>query len=278
MKRKQVVLIFLLILVGNTIFGINDISCISKINWFESKLCLEIFVPLELNNSPKVRYDTEQYVKQNISDIFINAVKEIPVNSHENIQDRISDDSSLLDTLLDLALQGRKENSYFSRDFHGINIEYSYPLFGDNGIISTFINHKRVLPVKRIMGYAPSNKFTGIVIYLKGVFNVYGKSDITTINASFFPKIYDPDMNVIIEDKMCYPESLKKWGMVTFTRESDLEKYEDRIGIYPLRIMAREIFGVNNTDILISSLNAFRILTIKENRELMRLGKILIIY
>ena len=51
-----------------------------------------------------------------------------------------------------------------------------------------------------------------------------------------------------------------------------------RAGPLPLRLVARGVFGDNATDIVIPTEGALQLLTLPENMQLLRDGKIVIIY
>ena len=57
----------------------------------------------------------------------------------------------------------------------------------------------------------------------------------------------------------------------------DTNLYQDRVGKDPLRIKARQVYGTNRTDPVISDPDALRILTVPENLELLRHGKVVVI-
>ena len=80
---------------------------------------------------------------------------------------------------------------------------------------------------------------------------------------------------------MCDPEALKRWGGVAAYEysadEATLKANEERVGVLPLRTMARGVFGRNATDILLSADAARQLLSREQNRALLREGRILII-
>ena len=84
-------------------------------------------------------------------------------------------------------------------------------------------------------------------------------------------------MNLIYEKNIVDPDQAKKHSIVLYTGTLDDSEYRDRIGTEPLRIIARGVFGDNRTDPIISNEDAERILAKKENIELLRQGKIVIV-
>ncbi len=274
---KYIILIFNLILIA-PVYCIDEIEISSDTLWDRGEIIIELFFNISDALTPKTRFEIEQIAEENISRIFMDTIMDFPVDSFSTINDLIQDDYNLLLTLNGLSGAGRKGPAYYSSDFSRVIISYTYPLFGDNGIINPFINHNRAFPLNRVLGFVPTEEFTGIVIYAQGLYETIGPSEETSINPALFPKIYDEEMNIVLEKEMCNPETLEFWGMVAYSESLDLENYEFRIGDNPIKIMAKMVYGTKNTDIVISSLNASQILTLDENRELLANGNILVIY
>ena len=66
--------------------------------------------------------------------------------------------------------------------------------------------------------------------------------------------------------------------MIAYTTDPSDRGPADRIGSNPLRILARGVFGRNDTDLLIPTESAHRLLATADNRRLLREGRILVVY
>jgi outer membrane protein OmpA-like peptidoglycan-associated protein len=84
-------------------------------------------------------------------------------------------------------------------------------------------------------------------------------------------------MNLLYEKNMVDPAIARESGIVEYTADADETAYEDRVGADPLRINARELFGQYRTDPVISKDDALKILSLPENRALLREGKVAIL-
>ena len=84
-------------------------------------------------------------------------------------------------------------------------------------------------------------------------------------------------MNLIFEKNMVRPEIIKKDGLVSYHYSQDISLYEEKVGVDPLYIKAIKVFGRNRTDPIISREDALKILSEKENIELIKQGKIVIL-
>jgi outer membrane protein OmpA-like peptidoglycan-associated protein len=69
----------------------------------------------------------------------------------------------------------------------------------------------------------------------------------------------------------------RKQTIVRYDYSSDEDRYRDRIGISPLHITARQIFGQNFTDPVISRTDALRILSEPRNLRLLKEGRVVIL-
>ena len=127
------------------------------------------------------------------------------------------------------------------------------------------------------MDFIPSADFSGIVIYVDNQLPMYGKQSNGAFSPSLFPRIFDEELNLVVGPLMVDPETIRKAGTVGYQTLSDSLDLA-RIGQNPLRLKARGIFGTNNTDLIISTREADKILSRQNNLDLITQGKILIIY
>ena len=84
-------------------------------------------------------------------------------------------------------------------------------------------------------------------------------------------------MNIIYEKNSADPEAVINSGLVSYDYSNNTERYASRIGSDPLYIKATEVYGINRTDPVIKRSDALKILTIPENVELLKQGKVVIL-
>ena len=84
-------------------------------------------------------------------------------------------------------------------------------------------------------------------------------------------------MNIIYQKNITDKEIAQNNGIVKYDWKDNFILYEDLIGRDPLYIKAKKVFGRNRTDPLISRRDALKILTVKENLNLLKQGKIVIL-
>jgi outer membrane protein OmpA-like peptidoglycan-associated protein len=67
------------------------------------------------------------------------------------------------------------------------------------------------------------------------------------------------------------------YNMVQYDYSNDEDRYRERVGMRPLHITARQIFGQNFTDPVISRTDALRILSEPQNLRLLKEGRVVIL-
>ncbi len=249
----------------------------ASIDWSGGEFLLDIWVESPDRLTPHTRYTIEQTVQEDLPGIFMNAVQSIGVDSRFDVKDAIRRDLRMLDRLKLLVPRGIKRAAHYVRGMGSVYIRYAFPLYGEQGLVASFVSHRQPYPLRRILGFVPVGNFTGIVIYAKGAYPLYGKEQNGNLEQCLFPRIYDENMEIVLEKERCDPQSLIERGMVAYTSDLDLRPFSARIGPYPVYVSARGIFGVNNRDILIPKESAERLLASPVTRRLLTQGRVLII-
>jgi hypothetical protein len=260
----------------------DELARSHRLLWSEGALLLEVrqqvdpAVPL----APATRFQAEQRIAEALPQLYLEAVQDIPVDSHDRVGDRLAASSALFRELSELAAGARRESAAFAPDLHAVLVVYRFPLFGEQGLALPFARHERPFPVPRLLGFAPARSFTGLVILAQGEMASHGKDLRERAQAALLPRLYDEDMNPVLSPEMCEPQALRRWGVAAYAysgEEQVLKGFEQRIGPLPLLTKARGVFGRNATDLLLSVETARQLLSRAPNRELLQQGRILII-
>lgn len=251
-----------------------------EINWQQGHVVIHTFNAIKTGtlSFPKARYNAELEIEENISNLFIEAIMKLNVDSYNNIEALIKTDQDFYNRLFNISDKGKKSISSVTTDLKYIKVSYVYSFYGENGLISTLVNHQIPNPIRRILGYTTSSRFSGLLIYARGDdYKEYAKDSYSAVNPALFPKIFDENMKLVLNKEMCDPEYLKQWGMVVYTDSLDEKKFTERIGTFPLRINSRGIYGKNSTDLIISTQEANKLLYTEENHQILKQGRIVII-
>ncbi len=261
----------------------DELARTHELLWGEGVMRLEVRKSVDPATplSPATRFQAESRIEEALPYLFMEAVEDLPVDSHDSVGERLAADDALFRALREQAAAGaQRESAAFARDLHAVIVVYRFPLFGEQGLEAAFVHHERPFPIPRILGFAPTRSFTGLVILAQGELPSHGKDLRERARAALLPKLFDEDMNPVLSPEMCDPQALRKWGVAGYAYSADedtLKAFSSRISDGPLLTKARGVFGRNATDLLLSNEVARQLLSRQHNRELLRDGKILII-
>ncbi len=210
---------------------------------------------------------------------------ELPDLVKEPLLSLLVDSSTQLSDLVltyDLTLEQIAQIVNNSKKMPGIFVDLSSTLKIDTflntlNISSLLIRHKTPYKSPRPLDTVPSRAYTGIIIDARGQLDVHGEFSTDEVKPCFFPKIWDENMNLIYERNMADPQTESKKGFIHYDWTENEANYTDRVGIDPLYISARKVFGRFRTDPVISVRDALKILCIPENAELLKQGKVVIL-
>ena len=246
-------------------------------NWDSKEFIIEITntVPMSGKSLPSLKSIIENENKIDLPYIILNGIQELTIDSKTNGKEYITEHPNTIEAILELAADFTKDSSIFSLNFKTLITTYSINIYPD--IAGLFLNHSRTTILTPNLDFVPSSSFSGIVIYVDTNLPLYGKHSTGNYAPCLFPRVYNEQLDLIVDPLMVNPEIIIKEGTVgyqTSAKPMDIS----RIGNSPLKIKARGIFGINNTDLIISTRDAEKILSRIKNLELIKQGKILIIY
>jgi hypothetical protein len=257
-------------------------------DWEHGALILDTRTPVEPGEVyPDLRYRTQRRIEEELPDLIVEAVLGLNLDSFDSVGDRIKQDEVQVSPgapwvafqgLKDAAADGFvEESASFSRNLREVHIRYRVPFFGPDGLASTFVRHRRPLPMRSVLGFVPSRPFDGLVIYAQGELPAHGKDTRERVQPAFFPRLFDQDLNLVLSAEMCQPEALKRWGVAAYSYSGERAVDLERVGAFPLRTVARGVFGKNSTDLLLSDEAVRQLLALEANRRMLQEGRVLIV-
>ncbi len=257
----------------------EEIAVTRSVDWETGTLILDLSLPIDIRDlQPDSRFQAERKLANLLPALFVESVIPIPFDSYRTIGERIKEDQGLFQVLSDTALASvEKRQASLARDLEEVQVQYRFPFYGPGGLVGPLIAHSRARPLRRVIGFVPSRNFSGLVIYARGELPAHGKDIRQRVHPALFPKLYDEDMNLFLSVEMCDPTFLRRWGMAAYTYSEEEGPFQERIGTAPLRTVARGVFGINATDIIIPTEAVRRLLCREANQALLREGRILII-
>ena len=245
-------------------------------NWETAQVDSKITI--DLNKSglylPTDRNAAIRLIQQNRSSLLKNAYLSILVDSSHRIGNYLAEEKISFTDINTVINNGKSTAPILSQELQTAIIYHQNPL---QELANLFVKHKAPYTPSFFPFGTASKVYTGILIDARGQLPVHGEYSSEQLNPCLFPKIWNKNMNLIYEKNIVDPDQAKKHSIVLYTGTLDESEYRDRIGTEPLRIIARGVFGDNRTDPIISNEDAERILAKKENIELLRQGKIVIV-
>ena len=245
-------------------------------NWETAQVDSKITI--DLNKSglylPTDRNAAIRLIQQNRSSLLKNAYLSILVDSSHRIGNYLAEEKISFTDINTVINNGKSTAPILSQELQTAIIYHQNPL---QELANLFVKHNAPYTPSFFPFGTASKVYTGILIDARGQLPVHGEYSSEQLNPCLFPKIWNKNMNLIYEKNIVDPDQAKKHSIVLYTGTLDESEYRDSIGTEPLRILARGVFGDNRTDPIISNEDAERILAKKENIELLRQGKIVIV-
>lgn len=204
----------------------------------------------------------------------------IRVDSSSTIGSLVEKGEVSLEDIDRFSLEAEKIPPSLSADLARMTGSYTISL----GKISAFLSqHRRAAEPAKPLIPAYTADYTGIIIIASEELPVHGRRAQARMEPCLFPKIWDTNMNLIYERNMFepsrglivrYAESESIFRPTPSGLEGDLAAL---VGPNPLRILAREVFGINPTDPVIDTDDALRIISSENNRRLLGEGRIILV-
>ncbi len=252
------------------------ISSTSTVDWSKSRFISNVNLDTEKAgiSMPSQKKAASNMIDTQLPILVKDSLLSLNVNSTQQLIDLVLDQTITLEQLTQIIDDGKKTPGYFKNGTLTLSIQHFINI---SEISSLMIKHhfpyKNPKPIETI----PSRAYTGIIIDARGKLNVHGEFVKDEVEPCFFPQIWDENMNLIYERNMGNPESESKNGVIRYEWSDDESLYQDRIGLDPMRIRAREVYGEIRTDPVITREDALKILTVPENLELLQQGKVVIL-
>lgn len=269
---------FALFICASSILSAQEqaLSINSSVNWETGLIRSRASLDIERSkiSMPSGRNTALQKLDMDLPALLKDTFFAIQVDSSEKLGTAVlSGRVSLADITAEID-RGTKSPPWISRDLGEAAMDHHISL---HRIGALFIRHTSVwvppIPLERISTRA----WTGIIIDARGALPVHGEFVADHVNPALFPKIWNSGMDLLFERNSVKPLIARSSGVVRYSSSLDERTYRDRIGVDPLRITARGVFGQYRTDPVIAMEDYLRIVTSEANRTLLAEGKIVII-
>ena len=249
------------------------------IDWSAAVIAVEARRTLDasLPSPVRAKADAETFLDDHMSDFLARAIAPLRVDSSHTIGDLLAADPDLFARINDNATSVRPTELFLTPDLSVLVARYRVPMFGPRGVAAPLFPAVPT-PMHRWLGDVTTRKFTGLLIFAKGMLAARGTDRMLAATPALFPRVWDEQMNLVLDKSLCTPEALARWGEVGYFEDIDDPALDLRVGPLPLRLAARGVFGQVGTDIIISTEGARQLLALTENIDLLRDGKVAIVY
>lgn len=261
---------------GIFLFAEPTIESKSHINWVTKDFTSELSLDVEKTKlqMPSGKKTAAMQIKTKMPQLIQQPLLSLFNDSNTAIADMLIQNQLSFDQIQDFILSGYKTPDVFTTDMKKLITTNKNNI---NNIEKLLVHHtvasKSSVPINTVF----SRAYTGIIIDARGSYPVHGEYIESEVYPSLFPQIWDENMNPIFERNMVDPAVVKQSGLCGFHYSEDNYLYQDRIGADPLYIRATQVYGRNRTDPVIKTKDALKILSIPENRQLIKEGKVVIL-
>jgi hypothetical protein len=260
-----------------------DVS--SSINWTSRELDTKASFDLALAGIrlPTGRSMGEEILRQAYTRLVRTNLLPIRVDSTSTLQDLVDRGEISMEELDLICREAEKTPPSLSTDLSQMTGRYK--VFMEK-ISARLLSHRRAIEPARPLIPVRAAEYTGIIIIAYEELPIHGRRSQAFLIPCLFPKIWDTNMELVYERNMFDPGIKEESLMVHYTTTenifqptpSGLEgELADLVGPNPLRIFAREVFGINPTDPVIDREDALKILSTENNRRLLRDGKVVLV-
>lgn len=276
---KKSLLVFLILFAASAVFAENkntSVEAISSINWITREFKTDISLNTEKANlqMPSGKKTASFQIKSKMPPLIQPALLSLFENSEKNLSDTVIADELTLDQVYNFIMGGYKTPDVFTKDMAFLRTTNTVNV---KDLSKLLIRHTYAYNPEKPIEYVASRPYTGIIIDARGSYPVHGEYVTSEISPCFFPQIWDDQMNRIYEKNNADPAIVESMGLVGYHYSENEADYADRIGLDPLYIKATEVYGRNRTDPIIKHKDALKILTVPENVQLLKEGKIVVL-
>lgn len=276
-KIKNAITLLFCALCLNIVYSNEPVIEASSVqNWEEGEIFSVISLDLDksglkLPSDRNASFNIiERYMPSLLKDIYLSVI----VDSSHRVGNYLAEQKVNLNELNSVIETGKFKAPNLSVNLEKALLKNSTNM---NKLAKLFIKHKTPYVPLIPPSTTVSKQYSGILIDARGVLPVHGEYTNEKLNPCIFPKILDTEMSCIYEKNMVDPQVAIKNGIVVYSSTLEEEGYREKIGVNPLRIIARGVFGQNRTDPIISLEDSAKILSRPENLNLLKEGRVVII-
>lgn len=278
--KRNIVIFFTVFVFTAQIFSALDLNSAleskSSVDWTKNDFYSSISLDVRKQNlnSPASKNAAEALIKLKMPSLVKDPLLTLFVDNSNYLGDIVSGGSINLEQITEIIENGKRNSPVFSADAKTLNTTNIIKI---TNLSAVLVRHQYPYTAQEPLDSVPSRAYTGIIIDARGTVPVHGEYIESEVYPCFFPQIWDDNMNLIYERNMIDRNIASARGIVRYDYSDDDRRYEDVTGTDPLYIKAYKVYGRNRTDPILRRRDALKILTVPENLELLKSGKVAIL-
>jgi hypothetical protein len=236
---------------------------------------IEIDVTAAGLKMPGARADAERLIAERKADAVRNLLYPVLIDSRDTIESAVVSGRLSVEALKAVVAKTKARTASFGADLSTFSVEYRFSFSPISEALST---HAASVDAPRYLGFVPTKKYTGILIYVPDPLPVWGEKGRTAaLRPCLFPAIRDEATTVVYERDMADPEVLKASGLIAYASSLEDPAIEERVGKDPLRLLAVGVYGHYPTDPMLAREDVLLIAADPDNRELLKRGRVAVV-
>ena len=265
--------------------GLDRFDVSSSIDWVRGELTAQASYDIVQAGIrlPTGRFLAEETLREAYPVLIMPHLFSIRVDSSSTIRNLVEQGDISLDELDILCREAGKITPNLSADLRRMTGRFTLPA----GRISSLLVRQR-RPTEQAGPLIPvqTADYTGIIIIADRELPVRGRRAAVLAEPCLFPRIWDTDMNLVYERNMTEAGRQGNTMIVQYTASESIFRptpsgLEGELAVLagpnPLRIIAREVFGIFPSDPVIDRQDALKILSSENNRRLLREGRVILV-
>ncbi len=251
-----------------------DVS--AEMDWENGRLLVEITSPIQASSRrrPTAPYETERRIDEAADELILDELLPLQYDHQRTLADVLERDVSLFADLRAAVSAREKLSVIQSRNLQELTVAYAVPVVPE--LTTRLVSYDTPLPLPRRLVWTPTTSFSGLVIYVPQQLEVRGAGT-SALQPALFPRILDEGLKVLFERGTMLPEAFANGGSIVYVEEFGDPAVERRAGPAPLRVIARELFGIEPADIIISDGDAATLLYSPSAAHILRNGRIVVV-
>ncbi|NNM67823.1 MAG: hypothetical protein HKM06_07425 [Spirochaetales bacterium] len=265
--------------------GQSSVTSDASVDWTRARFLLTLQCPIpgatdpqaDETVAPKRRYQAERFLEDHLKEQLALQLQRMLLGSSETLAEALKRDPTLWGSLDGLADKLRFDYSRTDPAYQKLTMRWSLGLWSDLAPLLPPVEQADPLP--RLIGWYSSRPFSGLVIYAMNPLPWKGTGTKAFWEPSLSPRLVNSRGETIFDRSNVDPAYLAKWGPMAFQEGLFNEGFfRSRVGFDPLRIVARGVWGKRPGDLILSDSDWQRLLSVRQNRQLLAEGRILILW